>query len=164
MSTTVEDAAATSQGASRTLSDYARCAIRMLEQVSYETLLSTPARIFIATTFWLSGRTKVEEGLTLSQSAFYLFEYEYALPIISPRFAAYLATYAEHLFPMLLIIGLASRLSAAALLVMTIVIQLFVYPGAWSTHLLWATVLAWIFFRGPGQLSIDHWLRLRSSP
>ncbi|HSG65433.1 MAG TPA: DoxX family protein, partial [Gammaproteobacteria bacterium] len=75
--------------------------------------------------------------------------------------AAHLATYAEHLFPLLLIVGLGSRLSAAALLAMTAVIQVFVYPGAWTTHLLWAAALAFIIFRGPGQLSMDHWLRQR---
>jgi putative oxidoreductase len=159
MNTTAESAAV--PRSTRSFADRARCAIRWLEQVSYETLISTPARIFIATTFWLSGRTKVEEGLTLSQSAFFLFEYEYALPVIPPRLAAYLATYAEHLFPILLVVGLGSRLSATALLVMTAVIQVFVYPGAWSTHLLWAAALAWIVFRGPGQLSIDHWIRER---
>ncbi len=112
-------------------------------------------------TFWLSGRTKVDGLLSVNQSAFFLFEYEYSLPVISPRLAAYLATYAEHLFPVLLIVGLGSRLSAGALLVMTAVIQFFVYPGAWSTHLLWASTLAFIIFRGPGQVSVDHWLRGR---
>ena len=47
------------------------------------------------------------------------------------------------------------------MLIMTAIIQFFVYPGAWSTHLLWASALAFIMFRGPGQLSIDHWLRTR---
>ena len=135
--------------------------IARLEQVSYDTLISTPARVFMAVTFWLSGRTKVDGLLSVNQSAFFLFEYEYSLPVISPRLAAYLATYAEHLFPLLLIVGLGSRLSAGALLIMTAVIQLFVYPGAWSTHLLWASALAFIIFRGPGQLSMDHWLRRR---
>ena len=141
--------------------ELARRLIAGLERVSYETLVSTPARIFIAATFWLSGRTKVDGLLSVNQSAFFLFEYEYALPVIPPRLAAYLATYAEHLFPLLLIVGLGSRLSAGALLVMTAVIQFFVYPGAWSTHLLWASALAFIIFRGPGQLSVDHWLRAR---
>lgn len=139
----------------------ARRTIGWLERVSYDTLVSTPARLFIATTFLLSGRTKVDGFLSVSASAFYLFEYEYSLPVISPRVAAYLATYAEHVFPLLLIVGLGSRLSAAALLVMTLVIQAFVYPGAWSTHLLWASALGFIIFRGPGQLSLDHWLRRR---
>jgi putative oxidoreductase len=138
-----------------------RRVIDRLEAISYDTLVGTPARIFIATTFWLSGRTKVDGLLGVSDSAYFLFEYEYALPVLPPRLAAHLATYAEHLFPILLIVGLGSRLSAAALLVMTAVIQVFVYPGAWATHLLWAAALAFILCRGPGQLSVDHLLRRR---
>ncbi|MEX2124932.1 MAG: DoxX family protein [Woeseia sp.] len=135
--------------------------IARLESVSYDTLVATPARIFIAATFWLSGRTKVDGLLTINQSAFFLFQDEYALPVIPTRLAAYLATYAEHLFPLLLIIGFASRLSAAALFFMTLVIQVFVYPDAWRTHLLWASALAFIVFRGPGALSVDHLVRKR---
>jgi len=159
MSTTAD--VAVPQRSPTTRIEIARRLIARLEQVSYDTLISTPARIFIAVTFWLSARTKVDGLLSVKQSAFFLFEYEYSLPVISPRLAAYLATYAEHLFPLLLIVGLGSRLSAGALLVMTAVIQFFVYPGAWSTHLLWASALAFIIFRGPGQLSVDHWLRGR---
>jgi putative oxidoreductase len=135
--------------------------IDRLESVSYDTLISTPARIFVAATFWLSGRTKVDGFLNINQSAFLLFEQEYALPLIPSRLAAYLGTYAEHLFPLLLIVGFASRLSAAALLFMTLVIQAFVYPDAWRTHLLWASALVFIVFRGPGALSIDHLIRNR---
>ena len=150
-----------SRGGEGSIIALARRTIDRLERVSYDTLVSTPARIFIAATFLLSGRTKVDGFLSVSQSAFFLFEYEYSLPVISPRLAAYLATYAEHLFPILLIVGLGSRLSAAALLGMTLVIEIFVYPDAWSTHLLWASALSFIIFRGPGQLSVDHWLRTR---
>lgn len=135
--------------------------IGRLESVSYETLVSTPARIFIAGTFWLSGRTKVDGLLSINQSASFLFEHEYALPLIPSRLAAYMATYAEHVFSLLLIIGLASRLSGAGLLFMTLVIQIFVYPEAWRTHLLWAAALAFIVFRGPGALSVDHLISKR---
>jgi len=141
-----------------------RRVIGWLEGISYETLISTPARVFLAVTFWLSGRTKVDGLLTVSDSARFLFQYEYSLPVIPPGLAAHLATYAEHLFPILLVAGLASRLSAAALLGMTLVIQIFVYPNAWATHLLWASALTFIVFRGPGQLAIDHWLRKRYLP
>ncbi len=137
-------------------------AIRRLEAVSYETLLSTPARVFAALTFWLSGRTKVDGMLSVSQSTLFLFRNEYDLPLIPAGLAAHLATYAEHLFPVLLLVGLASRLSAAALLLMTLVIQVFVYPDAWATHLGWATALAFVLFRGPGALSIDHVIRRRA--
>lgn len=159
MNTTAEAAVAGRSG--RSVTAIASRIVAGLERVSYDTLVSTPARLFIAMTFWLSGRTKVDGLLSISQSAFFLFEYEYSLPLVSPRLAAYLATYAEHLFPLLLVIGLGSRLSATALLIMTAVIQFFVYPGAWATHLLWASALAFIVFRGPGQLSVDHWLRRR---
>jgi putative oxidoreductase len=138
--------------------------IAALESVSYDTLIATPARLFIATTFFLSGRTKVEGLLTLKPSAYYLFATEYALPVVPPALAAHLAAYAEHVFPVLLVLGLAARLSAAALLVMTLVIQIFVYPGAWATHLLWASAMAFIIFRGPGALSIDHLVRQRYWP
>jgi putative oxidoreductase len=159
MNTSVELAAARHRKPS--LTDQAHRFVAALERVSYDTLISTPARIFIATTFLLSGRTKVDGFLSVSQSALYLFQYEYQLPLLPPALAAYLATYAEHLFPLLLIVGLAARVSAAALLVMTLVIQLFVYPGAWATHLLWTSALTFIVFRGPGALSIDRWIRNR---
>lgn len=138
-----------------------RTVIAKLESVSYDTLVATPARLFIAATFWLSGRTKVDGWLTVNDSAFFLFQSEYRVPLLPYRLAAYLATYAEHLFPILLLIGFASRLSAAALLLMTLVIQLFVYPDAWATHLAWGTMLTFLIFRGPGALSVDHWLRRR---
>ena len=138
--------------------------IAWLESVSYDTLVATPARLFVATTFYLSGRTKVEGFLTLKPSAYYLFETEFSLPLIPPAFAALMTTYAEHLFPVLLILGLASRISAVALLVMTLVIEIFVYPGAWATHLAWASAMIFIIFRGPGALSIDNLLRRRYLP
>lgn len=135
-----------------------------LDSVSLATVVSTPARLFIATVFLLSGRTKVEGLLTVKDSTYVLFEYEYALPLIPSEVAAHLATYAEHLFPVLLLMGLASRLSAAALLGMTAVIQIFVYPEAWMTHLGWAAALAFILFRGPGALSLDYLIRRRLMP
>ena len=74
---------------------------------------------------------------------------------VEPVVAATLAAIAEHVFPILLVLGLASRLSALALLGMTAVIQIFVYPGAWPTHGVWATALLFILARGPGALSLD---------
>ena len=133
--------------------------IRLLESVSYDTLIAIPARVFPAVTFWLSGRTKVDGLLRVSDSTVFLFQHEYDIPLIPFRIAAYLTTYAEHLLPILLLVGLASRLSAAAVFVMTAIIQIFVYPGAWATHLGWSAALMFLVFRGPGQLSIDALIR-----
>lgn len=138
--------------------------IRWLEKVSYDTLFATPARIFIAATFFLSGRTKVDGFLTLKPSTYYLFQYEYKIPIVPAPIAAHMAAYSEHLFPVLLVLGFASRLSAVALLGMTTVIEVFVYPDAWPTHLGWAVALAFIVFRGPGALSLDYLIRRKVDP
>lgn len=117
-------------------------------------------RLGIAAPFLLSGRTKVEGVLTLTDTTFFLFQEDYRLPFLPPEPAAYLATYAEHLFPILIILGLGTRLSAAALLGMTIVIQIFVVPLGWPTHLLWAGPLIYLIARGPGGWSLDRLLRL----
>ena len=110
----------------------------------------------MANVFWTSGQTKVDGFLHISDNTFYLFREEYKVPLLPPDLAAYMATTAEHVFPVLLIFGLASRLSALALLGMTAVIQLFVYPSGWPEHILWATALLAIIARGPGTLSLDH--------
>ena len=118
------------------------------------------ARLGIASVFLLSGRTKVDGLLTVNDSAYALFADEYQVPLIPSDAAAHLATYAEHLFPLLLVVGLFTRASALALLVMTLVIQLFVYPGAWSVHLSWAAILLFLISRGGGGWSLDRLLKL----
>jgi putative oxidoreductase len=139
-------------------------------------LLALLARFSIAAVFWQSGQTKIQ-GLAvnlvsgefqlgwprLSDSALALFEHEYALPLIPPAWAAPMAAVAEHVFPLLLLLGLATRLSAFALLGMTLVIQVFVYPGAYATHGTWAAVLLFLMVHGPGAWSVDHWLDRRSA-
>ena len=122
-------------------------------------VVALAARIFPAAVFWLSGRTKVE-GFSLKESTYFLFEHEYALPIISPTLAAWLATFAEHLLPILLVLGLFTRFSALALLAMSLVIQFMVYPSAWPTHGLWAACFLVLIARGPGRLSLDAVLGL----
>jgi putative oxidoreductase len=114
------------------------------------------ARQGIAGVFFLSGRTKVEGLLTVSDSAVYLFETEYSLPLLSPVVAAHAATYAEHLLPLLLVLGLFTRLSALGLLLMTAVIQIFIYPDAWPTHLSWTAILLPLIARGSGRWSLDR--------
>jgi putative oxidoreductase len=124
-------------------------------------LLALAARMAVASIFFLSGRTKVEGLLTVSDTAYTLFREDYKVPLLPPELAAHLATYAEHLFPILLVLGLLARLSALALLGMTAVIQLFVYPDAWPTHLAWATLMLYLIGRGAGPLSLDRALGLK---
>ena len=132
-----------------------------LERVLPSDLLALAARFGIGAIFWLSGRTKVEGALQVTDGAVALFRDEFKLPLIPPELAAHLAAYAEHLFPLLLFAGLFTRLSALALLGMTAVIQIFVYPDAWPTHLSWAAILLYLVRHGGGRLSMDHLLRLR---
>ena len=127
-----------------------------------QSLISLAARIFPAAVFWMSGRTKVE-GFHVTDSAIALFQDEYNLPWIDPALAANIAAYSEHFFPLLLVIGFASRLSALALLGMTAVIEIFVYPDAWPTHGVWAACFLVVIARGPGIFSLDHYLARRWS-
>lgn len=121
-------------------------------------------RVFPAMVFWQSGRTKVD-GFTIKDSTWFLFEHEFALPLIPPDLAAVMATVAEHALPVLMILGLLTRVSALGLLGMTAVIQVFVYPSAWVTHGLWACALLAVAAYGPGRWSLDHLLRLeRTDP
>jgi putative oxidoreductase len=116
------------------------------------------ARVALAGVFWRSGRTKVTEGsrLDISDTTYFLFAEEYKGVPLPPEWAAPLATYAEHAFPILLVAGLATRVSALALLCMTLVIQIFVYPEAWwAVHSLWAALAGLLIVRGGGLLALD---------
>lgn len=135
--------------------------IRLAQRIP-DSLLLLGARLFPAAVFWQSGRTKMD-GWQINESALYLFQEEYRLPVIDPQLAAQLAAIAEHVFPVLLVLGLATRLSACALLGMTLVIQCLVYPDAWPTHGTWAALLLWLVARGPGSASLDH-LFFRAKP
>jgi len=122
-------------------------------------LVRLALRLFPALVFLQSGRTKVE-GFTIKPSTYYLFEQDYALPLIPPDLAAVLAASAEHLLPALMIAGLFTRVSALGLIGMTAVIEIFVYPEAWITHGLWASALLALVVLGPGRLSLDRALGL----
>lgn len=123
-------------------------------------LLLLVQRLGIAGVFFMSGRTKVDGLLTVNDSAFELFRTDYALPLIKPEIAAYVAAYSEHLFPLLLVLGLFTRFAATALLVMTLVIEIFVYPDAWPTHLSWAGLLLPLIALGGGKLALDRLLTI----
>lgn len=116
-------------------------------------------RIFPAAVFFASGQTKLD-GWRIADSTWFLFQHEYALPLIPSDIAAVAATVAEHVLPALLVLGLCTRLSALGLLAMTAVIQIFVYPGAWQTHGLWAACFLALIVAGPGRLSLDRQLGL----
>ncbi|MNF26650.1 hypothetical protein D3C76_322990 [compost metagenome] len=139
-------------------------------------LIAFVARFSIAAVFWKSGQTKVE-GLAidlvdgsfqlglprLANSTIPLFQSEYSVPLLAPEAAAYMATFAEHFFPVLILLGLATRFSALMLLGMTLTIQLFVYPDAYPTHGIWAAVLLYLMASGPGKLSLDQLIARRHS-
>jgi putative oxidoreductase len=139
-----------------------------------DSLIAALGRFSIAAVFWKSGQTKIDGFAIdlingefhfgwphLSDTAVALFRSEYRLPFIPPELAAPMAAFAEHFFPILILLGLATRFSALALLGMTLTIEIFVYPDAYPTHGVWATVLLVLIAKGPGKLSVDHWLARR---
>lgn len=120
-------------------------------------LLALVFRIAVASVFWKSGLTKLPNW----DATVFLFAEEYKVPLLPPEVAAYMAVALELSCPVLLVLGLLTRPAAAALLGMTLVIQIFVYPLAWNDHLLWASLLLFLVVRGPGALSLDRWLGRR---
>jgi putative oxidoreductase len=132
-----------------------------LETATPHSLLALTNRFAAASIFWMSARTKVDGWFDIKDSTYLLFREEYKLPVLAPEWAAQIATGSEHLFAVLLVLGLFTRFSALALLGMTAVIQLFVYPDAWPTHLSWAGLMLYLVGRGGGALSLDRVL-LRS--
>jgi putative oxidoreductase len=131
--------------------------IDAFEAIPYS-VLALVARLAAADVFWRSGETKVD-GWQITETTLDLFREEYRVPLLPPEVAAYIATIQEHLFSALLLIGLASRFSALGLLLMTAVIQIFVYPANYPDHLLWAAALLLIVARGPGSFSVDDFIR-----
>ena len=124
-------------------------------------LLLLVQRCGIAAIFFLSGRTKVTGWFTISDDAFELFRTEYKLPLVPPEIATYAATFSEHFFPALLVLGLFTRYAALALLGMTTVIEIFVYPDAWPTHLSWAGLLLPLIAFGGGRIALDRLIGIR---
>src|SRR5438874_1057845 len=135
--------------------------VHRLDGVPYS-ILAIPLRLAVATVFWSSAMTKLANWDT----AVALFVDEYKVPLLPPELAAYLAISIELTMPVLLVAGLFTRFAALVLLGMTTVIELFVYPQAWPTHLQWAAMLLVLFCRGPGRLAIDHllWRRFDGVP
>ncbi len=143
---------------------------RMIEWVSSkvpEAIMLLFVRVVLAGIFWRSGRTKIEEGswFTISDTTYFLFSEEYSGVPLPSDLAAVMATVSEHVFPILLVLGLLTRLSATALLGMTVVIQIFVYPDAWwPVHSLWFALALVLIVRGGGLFSLDTPLLKRTRP
>ena len=125
--------------------------IRWLDGVPYW-ILALPLRFAVATVFWNSAMTKLANWDT----AIALFTDEYKVPLLPPEIAAYMAVSIELTARVLLVLGLATRVVALILLGMTTVIEVFVYPQAWPTHIQWAAMLLVLLCRGPGAFSLDH--------
>jgi putative oxidoreductase len=134
---------------------------RWLDGVPY-TVLAIPLRLAVATVFWNSAMTKLANWDT----ALALFVDEYKVPLLPPELAAYLAVSIELTTSVLLVAGLFTRFAALVLLGMSLVIEVFVYPLAWPTHIQWGAMLLILLCRGPGRLSIDHllWRRFGAIP
>jgi putative oxidoreductase len=130
--------------------------VRMLESVPYS-LLALPLRAAVAVVFWNSAMAKLANWDT----AIALFTDEYQVPLLPPELAASMAVTIELTTPILLVLGLLTRAAALVLLGMTTVIEVFVYPQAWPTHIQWTAMLLILLCRGPGKLSIDHLLQRR---
>ncbi len=128
------------------------CANAVMSRVP-DGLLQLLARVAIAPTFFRSGQAKIT-GFSVNDSTVFLFEHEFGMPF--PVLSAHLAALAENILPVLLVVGFATRLSALALFVMTIVIQIVAPQGFWTFHILWFAVLLYVVTRGPGQVSVDH--------
>ena len=129
-----------------------------------DALLLLVARLGIAAVFFMSGRTKVDGIIHITDGTYELFRTEYVLPLIPADIAAVAATWSEHVFSILLVLGLFTRFSALALFIMTLTIEIFVYPDAWPTHLSWAAILLPLIFRGGGGWSLDALVRSLLSP
>jgi len=121
-------------------------------------------RVALGVPFWRSGVNKWDGFLKLNDTAVYLFESEFKLHLPggpyhypAPAVMAFIVGSAEILFPILLVLGLATRLTAFGLLVMTLMVELTV-PDGWPVHVTWAAMALAIMAWGPGSISLDYWI------
>ena len=122
-------------------------------------IIQLAMRIAVGAAFFRSGLLKVNSW----EFAVQLFRDEYKVPVLDPLLAAQLATVVELGVPLFLFAGLATRLATLPLLGMIAVIQIFVYPNAWSDHLLWGSILVFLLTRGPGAISLDYFIARKAN-
>jgi putative oxidoreductase len=115
-------------------------------------IIQLAMRIGVGSVYFKAGLLKFNSP----ESTVALFQSEYKVPLLDPALAAHLSTYVEIIFPVLLFLGLATRIATLPLLGEIAVIELFVYPLAWTDHLVWGSILLFLLTRGPGALSVDH--------
>ena len=125
--------------------------VQRLDRVPYA-LLALPLRFALATVFWNAAMTKLADWNTTIS----LFTNDYQVPLLPPEIAAYMGASMELTTPVLLVLGLFTRAAALVLLGMTAVIEIFIYPLAWPTHIQWAAMLLILLCRGAGKLSLDE--------
>ncbi len=127
-----------------------RTGIGALNAVPYDAI-ALICRAATFSVFIRSGTQKLSDW----SSTLLLFQNEYHVPVLPPAIAAYMATAMELGCSTLILLGLLTRVSTLLLLGMTAVIQLFVYPEAWPTHIQWLAFMIVLVLRGPGRLSLD---------
>lgn len=131
-----------------------------LEAVPYS-VLALPLRLGVAWIFWSAAQVKLLNW----QRTIEFFADEYRVPLLPPEVAASMALAIEIACPILLVLGLLTRFAVVVLMGMTAVIQIFVYPEAWPTHLQWFAMMLVLLCRGAGTFSVDHflwrWFRLK---
>jgi putative oxidoreductase len=115
-------------------------------------VIQLAGRIGVGATFFRAGLLKYQSW----EFTVKLFEDEYRVPLLDPAVAARIAMVQELTIPILLFLGLATRVATLPLLGMIAVIQTFVYPNAYNEHLVWGAVLLLLLTRGPGVFSLDY--------
>lgn len=136
---------------------WASWVIGWFERIPYW-LIAVTCRIALAQIFWSSAQAHLANW----QTTLFLFENDYALPFLPPAFAAYLAVAIELVVPALLLLGLATRFASLVIFGMTLVIEIFVYPAAWPTHIQWAAMMLVLMAYGAGPLSLDRLINGRA--
>jgi putative oxidoreductase len=133
--------------------------VQILNAIPYS-VIALLARLATFSVFFRSGTQKLSDW----NATLLLFQNEYRVPVLPPHFAAYMAASVELGCSCLVLIGLLTRASVAALLGMVTVIQIFVYPEAWPDHIQWLAFMFILLARGPGRLSVDRLVFGRATP